>query len=331
MSVLKTDTFPDFSKNLSKNRWADFMEILCLVSLDKEISLNDIISYYKQEDILNASDGDEWNSENSDKIRYDFLEIFQYIISRKGFFGEFYPFENIDQGTIKLSEIDKNKLVYIYFLLSSNTGYFIDKTIPPLFTTSFERVSLLFMNMLYPNFRNELFGTANQAGDYFNGGILLEKLKKLARCLNTSLLDKVIKDPHNNSPSGDRGIDIVSFYKLDIGPHDAPFIPACIGQCSCSYDQWDKKQYSIKYTTLSCRFNDLAIYHEYMFVPFPLRGIDGKWAKEYHADIQTIVIDRFRFFSILKLNMIEKVSKILTSNIILWLNNFLGDLNVKVN
>jgi hypothetical protein len=205
--------------------------------------------------------------------------------------------------------------------------YFTDKTVPPLFTASFEHISLLFMKTIYPNFRNELFGTANQPGDFFYGGTLLDKLTKLSCCLNTTISQKTINSSHNQAASGDKGLDIVSYYDLDIESQKAPFGPVCMGQCSCSYDDWKQKQYSIEYDRWHNWFNDITTFHRYMFIPFPIRGIDGYWAKEEHDEIQTIVIDRFRFLSLLKLNSINATS-ILPDGIKSKLRTYLEELNV---
>jgi hypothetical protein len=329
MQLLKTEPFPEFSKNLSKNRWADFLEILCLVNHDKEISLNDIITNFVQENLLEAIDGDETHSEKSVNLRLGFLEIFQYVASRQKFLNEYFPFENIDEDTIRVSEFDENKLLYIYLLFSSNTSLFIDKTIPPLLTTAFERISLSFMNILYPNFKNELFGTANQAGDFFHGGTLLEKLTKLSLCLNTTLTSKTINDPHNKSTGGDKGLDIVSFYDPDTETYKASYIPVCMGQCSCSYDDWKIKQFSISYDTWKNRLADLPHFHMYMFFPFSLRGINGTWADGEYPEAQAIIIDRFRLFSILKQNSIQ-TTEVLTGNIKSQIKRFLKELNVNV-
>jgi hypothetical protein len=329
MPLLKVEPWPVFSKKLSKNRWADFIELLCLINPDKEISLEDIISHYTQENAEESLDGDEMCSERSVSLRSEFRETFRYIISRQDFLKDFYPFESIDEDTIRLSNIDDNKLVYIYFLFSSNTMYFIDKKIPPLFTASFEHVSLLFMKAIYPNFRNELFGTANKPGDFFYGNTLLDKLKRLSQCLNTTLKEKTRNDPHNQATSGDKGLDIVSFYNLDTDILKASFNPVCMGQCSCSYDDWKGKQQSITYNTWCNRFNDLTEFHRYMFIPFPLRGINGYWANEEYAEIQTIVVDRFRFFSLLKLDSID-VTSVLTNGLRATLRLYLGELNVSI-
>jgi len=328
MPSLRLDKFPEFSKNLSKNKWADYIELLCLTDPDKEKGLNDVLINNRQENILQEDqlkeiiDGDEENSERNEKHRNEFLDIFKFFPSRNDFLNEFYPFECIDKETIKLSNMDDNKLFYIYFLLSSNTGYFIDKKIPPIFTSFFEHISHQIMNIIYPNFRNELFGTANKPNDYFYGGTLLEKLTKLSHCLGTNLTSKTINDPRNHSGAGDKGLDIVSFFNTDVNQKQASYIPLCFGQCSCSYDEWKKKQSSIDKKIWSNRISDLPNYHEYLFVPFPLRGIDGFWAKEEHSEIQTIIIDRFRFLNLLKMNK-SNISLLLPEQIKSIIINFL--------
>ena len=328
MPLLGLDKFPDFSKNLSKNKWADYIELLCLTDPDKEKGLNDIFINSRQENILQEdqlkeiTDGDEENSERTEKYHSDFLDIFKYFSSRNIFLNYFYPFECIGKETIKLSTMDENKLLYIYFLLSSNTGFFIDKKIPPLFTSFFEHISHQIMKIIYPNFRNELFGTANQPGDYFYGGTLLDKLTRLSLCLGTNLTSKTINDSHNQSGAGDKGLDIVSFFNPDENLKQASYIPLCFGQCSCSYDEWKQKQSSIMKSLWINRICDLPNYHEYLFVPFSLRGIDGFWAKEEHSEIQTIVIDRFRFLNLLKMNKTD-ISHLLPEQIKSIIINFL--------
>jgi hypothetical protein len=312
MALLRLEPFPTFSRSLEKNKWADFLELLCLESPDKEISLNDIMTMYTQEELSGISNGDESHSQKVDNIRSDFSEIFRYIFSRINYMDDFYPFIKIDEDTIKMSNIDEKKLLYFFLLFASNTGYITNTAIPPFLRISFERISIDIMRLLYPNFRNELFGTSTQDGEYFHGGLLIDKLDRLGKCLNTSLKAKARNDPHSQFPSGDGGIDLVSFKKIDKDICSSFMIPVCIGQCSSSYGDWQDKQLSVKADTLNNLFDDIAVYHEYMFISFPLRGINGKWASEEAVKIQTILIDRIRFLNILDM---AKKATILNSDI----------------
>jgi hypothetical protein len=190
---------------------------------------------------------------------------------------------------------------------------------------SFERVSIDIMRILYPNFRNELFGTATKRGEYFYGGSLISRLKKLGICLNTSLTREAENSSRFHASSGDAGLDLVSFQKLDHDKCTAFILPICIGQCSTSYKDWNSKQISIKTDSLNNLFNKVATCHEYMFVSFPLRGIDGKWDSEEATKIQTIIIDRIRFFNILSLN---NKAIILNDEIMDCMRSLLGKLDV---
>ena len=302
MALLRLEPFPNFSKTLEKNKWADFVELLCLESPDKEYSLNDIITLYSQEELSGISNGDEDHSEKVDKLRAQFAEIFFYIFSRMDYINDYYPFKKIDEDTIKLDVLDEKKMLYMFLLFSSNTSYITDNTIPPYFTKAFERISIDIMKMIYPNFINEIFGTSVKKGEFFYGGSLIDKLLKLAQCFNTSLQEKAKVNPRFLFPSGDAGIDLISYFKPDMEKCNTYMIPLCVGQCSCSYEKWNEKQYLIMKRSLDNLFIDLSDYNEYMFLPFPLRGINGKWASEEAVKIQTIIIDRIRFLNIIHKN-----------------------------
>jgi hypothetical protein len=325
MALLRLEPFPTFSRTLEKNKWADFLELLCLESPDKEISLNDIMTMYTQEELSGISNGDENHSQKVDIIRSDFIEIFRYIFSRINYMDDFYPFIKLDEDTIKMSKIDEKKILYFFLLFASNTGYITNTAVPPFFRISFERISIDIMKLLYPNFRNELFGTSTQKGEYFHGGLLIEKLDRLGKCLNTSLKEKAKKNPHFQSPSGDGGLDFVSFKEIDKNICSSFMLPVCIGQCSTSYSDWQDKQLSVKTDTLDNLFDDIAVYHEYMFVSFPLRGVNGKWASEEAVKIQTILIDRIRFLNILGMN---KIATVLSSDISKCMKNIMGEFDV---
>ena len=299
MVLLRLEPFPTFSKSLEKNKWADYLELLCLISSDKEISLNDIITLYSQEELSGISNGDEDHSEKVDKLRASFTEIFRYIFSRMDYMDDYYPFTKIDEDTIKMEKMDEKKLLYIFLLLSSNTSYITDNKIPSFFRKSFERISVDIMKILYPNFRNELFGTSTKKGDFFYGGKVIKKLEALKGCLNTTLKKKVYDNKRYLSPSGDGEIDLISYMKIDKDMCATYMLPACFGQCTTSYKDWKKKQGSIKFDSLNNIFEDLAHFHEYSFISFPLRGINGKWDTEEADKIQTIIIDRIRFLNIL--------------------------------
>jgi hypothetical protein len=327
MGLLKLDPFPGFSKSLEKNKWADFIEFLCLEAPDKEISLNDITSMYSKEGVSDNSNGDEDQGERDDKNNAQFIEIFRYIFSRIDFIGDFYPFEKVDEDTIKMAEIiDEKKLLYFFLLFSSNASYITDLHIPPFLQQSFERTSIDIMKIMYPNFRNELFGTSTKRGECFYGGSVISKLKKLGKLLGTPLTDRAKKNSRYKSPSGDAGLDVISFLQIDKPLCNTSMLPVCIGQCTTSYGNWYNKQLSVKNSSLGNLFQELAVYHEFLFISFPLRGINGNWSFEESTKIQTIIIDRVRFLNIL--SSVEKTT-VLNDEISNCMKELLGNYNVE--
>jgi hypothetical protein len=181
------------------------------------------------------------------------------------------------------------------------------------------------MRLIYPNFKNELFGTSTKKGDFFYGGKQIENLEKIGLYLNTSLKDNAKNNPRFKSSSGDAGIDIISYNKIDREMCAASMLPVCVGQCSTSYTEWSIKQLSIKSSSLNNLFENIAAYHEYMFVSFPLRGINGKWAYEEASKIQTIMIDRIRFLNILHLN---NKTTVLSDEMSVYMKTILGNFDV---
>ena len=328
MPLLKLEPFPIFSpKSIDKNRWADFLELLCLINSDKEVSLNDIITMYTQEELSGISNGDENHSEKVDVIRANFIEIFRYIFSRMDYLDEFYPFFKVDEDTIKITKIDEKKLLYIFLLFSSNGKYITDTSIPPFLYMTFERISIDIMKIVYPNFKNEIFGTSTKKGEFFHGGLLINKLESLGKCLNTSLMEKAKNNPRYQHPSGDAGMDSVSYYRLDKEMCATFMLPVCIGQCTCSYYDWEDKQNSIDIDSLNKKYEDIVSYHEYIFVSFPLRGINGKWGSDVADRIKTIIIDRIRILNILHLN---NKATILSDEITGYMKTVLGKIDVSV-
>jgi hypothetical protein len=318
---------PNTSDQIEKNKWADFIELLCIDSIDKEISLGDVTKMCVQEDPSFLINGDDEYGEKTDKLMLMLFELFKYIFSRSAFLGKYYPFEKVDEDTIKMSPIDNDKVLYIYLLFASNTSYFINLKHRHFFYKTFEHLSLNILKLIYPGFQCEIFGTASKRGGMFYGGKLAEKLERLANALNTSLRQKALDNSRFNYPSGDGGLDLVSFQNLDKDICKTSRIPVCFGQCSCSYEQWSNKQSSILRNFFNNIFEDIVSCHECMFVPFSLRGINGKWIGEEDTRIITIVIDRIRIINILCINKVDTIS-IIGNDILLKMKEFLGVLDV---
>lgn len=156
------------------------------------------------------------------------------------------------------------------------------------------------LQQIFPSFHIEVFGTASAPGDIFYGGKLIERFEKLAKCLHTDVKLVTKENPRYQNTSGDGGLDLVGFMQLENDEAGSPFIPSCFAQCACSVDKWKDKQSSIKFDSWNQRFEQLSHYCEFIFVPFSLRGSDGKWCNSDIDHMVVIPIDRIRFIHIVK-------------------------------
>lgn len=292
-------SIPKASIKLEKNSWADFVELSCLKSTDKEISLSDMLSIVSGEAHDGPERGSDGTGEQEDAFYRDFLDIFKYLENRAQILDDAYPFSFVDGDTIAidLGNLKSKHLLYLFLLYSSNLSFFTGSEQQCL-TKAFESISRHILKQIYPSYHVEIFGTASNPGDIFHGGKLIDRFEKLAQCLHTDVKPGAKKNPRYNRASGDGGLDLVGFIQLDDPKAEVPFIPLCFAQCACSVEKWVEKQGSIKYDQWDQRFEQLAHYCEFVFVPFSLRGPDGKWSDE-EADRMTVIpIDRIRFLHI---------------------------------
>lgn len=293
---------PRASKAFEKNVWADFVELLCLVSKDKEISLSDLVEVARQEDPEHSERGDQESAEKEDSFRQQLSDVFSYLLSRKQSFGDFYPFSFVDEDTICVEQtpLSSGQKLYLFLLYASNLSRFT-KSEQARLTKDFEALSKAVIKLVFPQFNVEIFGTASQEGEPFHGGNVFDRLQRLSQYLNTTLSDAALKNPRYRQAGGDAGIDLVGFAQIEAAGSHAPFVPTLFAQCACSVDEWKDKQFSIQYEKISKKFSNLASYCEFIIVPFSLRGTDGSWSYTDLDRIVVIPIDRVRFLHIISL------------------------------
>lgn len=285
---------PDWTSATLPNRWADFIEILCIYNTDHFITGDDILDMYTDEHPEEMEKGESSHSQKYDNLHRDISVYFQLIQKRAEVIGDNYPF-NISEGkSISLKDyINCDHLFYIFLLCSSNCFLFPSSTFK--LTHAFEEICLPILELMMPSSAETfIFGTSRNIpkdkGKYF--GIIRNRLKILGKDLCTLTTAKVERDTKYNVPSGDSGIDLVSYYPID----GQPFIPLVLAQCACSYEKWIDKQYSISWDIWKDRFNELAPHGQMMFVPFFCRLANDEF--EQLTDIRTVIIDRRRIFAL---------------------------------
>lgn len=318
---------PKTSLKFEKNSWADYIELLCLKSIDKEYSLSDVLAVISEEEYEGPEHGSDATGEQEDALHRKLLDIFRYLKNRAFILDNAYPFSFIDDDTfaIDLDNLTSEQLLYLFLLYSSNLSFF-SRSEQQRLTKAFEAISKHVLSRIYPSHHVEIFGTASSPGDVFYGGKLIERFERLAEKLNTELKDATKRNPHYNQPIGDGGLDLVGFIQLDDLKSKVPFIPLCFAQCACSLEKWSEKQSSIKFDEWNQRFEALTHYCEFIFVPFSLRGPDGKWSYEEADKITVIPIDRIRFIHMMRTSE-EAIRQFEQSDAYLVAQESVGELN----
>ncbi|MFP7442935.1 hypothetical protein SFC50_04460 [Bacillus infantis] len=303
--VEKINQLPKWSRKQS-NRWADFIELSCLKNKDYYFSIDDMLDHYSDEEPEEMDRGSRDHSSKYDKIRLEIENYFLIIAYREKTLGKHYPFEIDETGsaiTLK-KHLKKYNIYYLFLLFASNLSFFDKPTIHEL-THAFEDISCDILKLISPSLAvTRVFGTSrNENERVFYKGNLRSRITTLAANLNTNTSDAFNDDPKYDKPGGDAGLDLVSFIPID----DMPFIPVSFAQCSCSQDEWENKQFSIKRDIWDRRISNIAPYLEFLFVPFYYRRVNGEF--ENKTTIYTSLIDRHRIFKIARRSIFKKFEK----------------------
>jgi hypothetical protein len=312
------------------NAWADFAETLCIFSEDNAISLDEFMDYLlddpakKISEVLTAlnfneaflpqpmrsapvmkkaldqdeDDGDEdfsitdVLSEEKEKLRSRCLLLFDFLKSRKTYFGDYYPFffKSTQINYVILDEESVFHRLYRVLLLASEMNIYTPVNIVRM-GHLFELLCQRPFNQLVPALAEKRFfgaggGTIIPA-DY--NGNLKERIEQLAVDLNI-LTNPVINDPDELGPTGDAGLDWVGWMIFeDACDHQ----PVYFAQCACGAN-WVGKQHE---TSLAAWRNYLIINQSiqcFHFMPRSFRRNSLSWFRSTKIIQELSLIDRFR-------------------------------------
>ena len=256
----KVFKIPEWSRN-NINRWADYIEFLCLYLEDHICSKDDVLDILAEDNFEELKRGEEKHPYKFDEINKDVENYYDIIRYRKKVNSDYYPFIIEGNCIMLVTDLTLKQLHYL-FLLRCSSIYFVDKTTLHGITNAFERYCKPIMNVLMPaGAQTELFGTSRETS-VFNGS-LRNRITQLAGHLGaqtTKIMDN--DEKYDRINAGDGGLDIVSFLKLDGASH----IPFAFGQCTCSYDDWIFKQTSLDTQSWRNKIGPLASFWKFMFV-----------------------------------------------------------------
>lgn len=275
------------------NKWADYIECLCLENPDHLLTVDDFLDFYLDHYPEETEKGDATHASKQDKFISKVQDIFIHLNVRSQTMANYYPFETTNHSISCNMDFSVKQELYLFLLLSSNL-YIFDRTILYDLTHAFEDVSCWTLESISPDIATtKIFGTArnNINASCYNGN-LRNRICSLANDISSTLQSKFYTDEQFDVPGGDHGLDLIAYVPLD----NSPYIPISFGQCACSYENWTEKQFSIHPDHWNPILCDLAPYLRYTFVPFNWRDSHGRFKKE--TSINTCLIDRTRFIVI---------------------------------
>lgn len=291
-NFINITTFPEVKGSERIYYWADYLELLCLISIDGRLSISDIEEHLKRE--IKDDDGNIKPAVKNDNRTILIQNWFSHLQYRLTAYDNFYPFSlSEDKDTlIKKEDLSENHILYIYLLLSS-CGKYIDKATHNHFTARFEWLCADALEIYLPSANVDIFGSNSyMAGEY--SGNIYSKVARLANKLGVSLSPSFDEETSNSQDVGDKGLDIVAWIPFpDNMNHQLIFF----GQCACG-KEWGRKQQEVNPSSWQniLVFN-IAPSHG-IFIPFSFRNSSGKWFKDYEIQ-QNLIFDRLRIINLL--------------------------------
>ncbi|MCP4348397.1 MAG: hypothetical protein GY795_23160 [Desulfobacterales bacterium] len=296
-------SFSPPKKKESAYLMADYVELLCLGSLDSEISMNDAGTavYHEPEyetarelEIEEKPDKGKYVGELKDRYLSKTADWFEQLGYRQIAFKEYYPFFLNEDRLCCRFDFTKKQLVYIFLLICSNLRIFSRKSRNPL-ANDFELISAKVLESYLPNFTVHHFGKSQATRDMYPN-----KLGDAIRQLANNLMERNICDPEgfNSKNTGDGGLDLVAWRRFTYLDDHAPGSLICLGQCACSADDWENKQFESHHIYWRNRINFMHRPANFIFVPICFRDSNGNWFDKDKIH-DSILIDRLRICALL--------------------------------
>jgi hypothetical protein len=291
------------------NSWADYVELLCLASVDNEISEDDVVDRLtgRIKDLKEASDKDleeiedlenETNdgiepsrrAELSDRWSTKVRDYFEVLYLRQSLYENSYPFEIEGNCLKRKNQLTEKQLLYIYLLLCSNLYLFDDTTRGDL-ANYFELISLNeFKNILPSNAMIFLFGkNPHNKRSRYSSVKFWNKLNRLRRDINEERNPHLKRVEFPEQHTGDEGLDIVGWIPTG---DQLPSSLIYFAQCACTYN-FVEKQHSSSYVAWSQKITFKNPPSNSTFIPHCFRRADGTWIRSSHI-MYTFLIDRKR-------------------------------------
>ncbi|MCB9293438.1 MAG: hypothetical protein H6559_09985 [Lewinellaceae bacterium] len=308
LNIPKTDDF---------NKWADVVEIFCLVLEEGGITKDELfdrifdenagdigesIQHFQENEffeededtlLLPSPDDISTNTESRERdiLKSKIDELFLFLESRCLFYQEHYPFSLATGNQLKLKEeLTVSNELYLSLLICSNLdiakGYLHD------LTKEFERISLSTLKSVFgATFQVEYFGAIlKDVHTRFDKNKLKDRLVQLRESLKLNFNPNFNLDNEISSQNtGDYGLDIIAWHEFGDGNSNTflYFI-----QCACG-KEWVEKQLE----SSALRWENIFIFTNkpvsIILIPKSLRNNRNQWESALIFR-GSVIIDRRR-------------------------------------
>ncbi|BDD01416.1 hypothetical protein [Persicobacter psychrovividus] len=291
-------------KTSDLNKWADYIELLCLKNPDGLLTCDALYDRITDEKDSTDDDNEDTGiteSESNDRLMQKVIDRFTFVSSRVHHYLDFYPFEfDTSENIIYLKkELFRKHYFYLYLLYSSNLDYYKEHMSD--LTSNFELISTFSLKSHLPRFTQvHSFGKSKIKSKKFNQNKLSDKIRELSKELRLELSPYFSED----KISGDFGLDIVAWYNHDNNEAG----PIFFGQCACGFD-WEAKQFDAHYDKWK---NCISFRHppvSTIYIPKSFRDTSGLWLDDMKI-YSTIVFDRLRILKRMYRRYLKEIHKI---------------------
>lgn len=241
---------------------ADFLELLCLVNLDRQVSTDSL------RDFINDNKGEKTFQLSDNQLE----DVIGQIGWRIDAYGNCYPFMFDDTGRIIQApeNLNQDQKRYVSLLVCGNLPFF-EKNKHKSLTDFFEHVSKLALCEIWAS-NGKTIAVGKNTTELV--GSKTDRINALGKLLggNPNVCDTHFRP----GDQGDGGIDLAAYTPLDRWEHEN--IMAALAQCACSRTDWVKKHCEITNTRLRSLIPSAVPWAELLFTPISFRANSGRWA-----------------------------------------------------
>ena len=305
--LLSLDRLP---RTTDGHSWADFAELLCLVSIDGLLAPADLVDRWSElRDLgegppadLAMADADQLDEvdlvppagdplPDTDGMERHVGDVFRILEYRAGQFRSSYPFVVTRTGSLRRKQSLSNAgpRLYIFLLMAACLKY-VRRSSQPALTKAMEVVAYEATRTWLPaDAEVHIFGTARRGGrgGHFRGN-LFTRLGTLA----SDLGERVLARETDIAPTdaGDAGLDVVAWLPFKDDPNSG--YPVFMIQVTCAED-WRAKQGEVSRDRWDGYMTLRADPVRMLFTPQCPRRATGEWERTLWVE-KTVLLDRLR-------------------------------------